>query len=146
MQNFIIAVIHACTTRFNKGRAQHRSQGFHSMSDYNRVHCKVACCTVNSTDVCDTPGGSLLLGPLHQSFGHTCTSMWSPFHSYACFLVTNVSESRVFHHTTWLSAVGSTRYSRCRTKLNRTTSPLPSCYMYTCMTTHPCQPATCIHV
>ena len=136
-ENFIIAVIHACTTRFNKGRAQHRSQGFHSMSDYNRVHSKVACCTVNSTDVCDTPGGSLLLGPLHQSCGHTCHLCG--VHSIA--MLTNVSESRVFHHLTWLSAVGSTRYSKCRTKLNRTTSPLPSCYMYTCMTTHPCQPA-----
>ena len=49
MQNFNIAVIQQGSTKV--GAAQ--KSRVHSMADYNRVHCKGACCTANSIDVCD---------------------------------------------------------------------------------------------
>ena len=44
-----LAVIQQGSTKV--GAAQ--KSRVHSKADYNRVHCKVACCTANSIDVCD---------------------------------------------------------------------------------------------
>ena len=69
------------------------------MADYNRVHCKVVCCTANSIDVCDKGFSTVRSTPYLSAVFWKYTSLWSPFHSSASFLVRNCFCSHVYHHT-----------------------------------------------